>query len=133
MRFVRVTFRCFGPFEEQSLDLAGPGGLHVVFGPNEAGKKLCTPWFGCVFLFGFPPQSRDDFRFKYSQFRVRAQCSRIRPARRWNVTVRKGNKATLRMIDDRTEIPESIPDPTVGGLAATAIRAAIRAGFQAAR
>ena len=114
MRFVRVTFRCFGPFEEQSLDLSGPGGLHVVFGPNEAGKSSALRGLD-AFLFGFPPQSRDDFRFKYSQFRVR-RVLQDSSGQTLECVRRKGNIATLRMIDERTEIPESSLSRIIGGL-----------------
>ncbi len=114
MKFVRVTFRCFGPFEEQPLDLAGPGGFHVVFGPNEAGKSSALRGLH-AFLFGFPVQSGDNFRFQYTQFRVHAllmdsagttlECIR-----------RKGNKATLLAADEKTVIPETSLTRFLGGL-----------------
>ena len=40
MKFKRLVFRCFGPFKEQTLDLSAAAGLHVVHGPNEAGKSV---------------------------------------------------------------------------------------------
>ena len=114
MKFVRVTFRCFGPFEEQSLDLSGPCGFHVVFGPNEAGKSSALRGLHAL-LFGFPVQSADDFRFKYNQFRIHAslvdsagttlECIR-----------RKGKKATLLTADEKTEIPEASLTRFLGGL-----------------
>jgi len=114
MKFVRVTFRCFGPFEEQPLDLSGPCGFHVVFGPNEAGKSSALRGLHAL-LFGFPVQSGDDFRFKYNQFRIHAslvdsagttlECIR-----------RKGKKATLLTADEKTEIPEASLTRFLGGL-----------------
>ncbi|MGA2699471.1 MAG: AAA family ATPase [Isosphaeraceae bacterium] len=114
MKFVRVTFRCFGPFEEQPLDLSGPSGFHVVFGPNEAGKSSALRGLHAL-LFGFPVQSGDDFRFKYTQFRIHAslvdsagttlECIR-----------RKGKKATLLTADEKTEIPEASLTRFLGGL-----------------
>jgi len=114
MKFVRVTFRCFGPFEEQPLDLSGHCGFHVVFGPNEAGKSSALRGLHAL-LFGFPVQSGDDFRFKYTQFRIHAllvdsagttfECIR-----------RKGKKATLLTADEKTEIPETSMTRFLGGL-----------------
>ena len=114
MRFVRVTFRCFGPFEEQPLDLSGPSGFQIVFGPNEAGKSSALRGLH-AFLFGFPVQSGDDFRFKYAQFRIHAslvdsvgttlECVR-----------RKGKKDTLRTADEKTAIPETSLTRFLGGL-----------------
>jgi uncharacterized protein YhaN len=41
MRLARLDLRAFGPFTNVSLDFSGgaPGGLHVIYGPNEAGKS----------------------------------------------------------------------------------------------
>src|SRR5690606_28534640 len=41
VRFQRLHLRAFGPFTNEVLDLSGgaPGGLHVIYGPNEAGKS----------------------------------------------------------------------------------------------
>ena len=71
MRFLRVTFRCFGPFEEQTLDLSEAGHLYVIYGLNETGKSSALKGLR-AFLFGFHGQSKDDFRFRYNQFRVHA-------------------------------------------------------------
>lgn len=114
MRFLRVTFRCFGPFEEQPLDLSTPGGFHVIFGPNEAGKSSALRGLHAL-LFGFPVQSGDDFRFKYTEFRIHAQM--VDSAGTVLECVRrKGNKATLRATDDKTEIPQQALAQLLGGL-----------------
>src|SRR5690606_36881404 len=41
VRFDKLHLRAFGPFTDEVLDLRGgaPGGLHVIYGPNEAGKS----------------------------------------------------------------------------------------------
>jgi hypothetical protein len=114
MKFVRVTFRCFGPFEEQPLDLSGPCGLHVAFGPNEAGKSCALRGLHAL-LFGFPVQSGDDFRFKYAQFRIHA--SLVDSAGKTLECIRrKGKKDTLRAADDKTVIPETSLPQFLGGL-----------------
>jgi uncharacterized protein YhaN len=114
MKFRRVNFRSFGPFEDQLLDLSGPDGLHVVFGPNEAGKSSALRGLH-AFLFGFPVQSGDDFRFKYNQFRVRALLENS-ASETLECIRRKGKKATLLATDDRTEIAESSLAKFLGGL-----------------
>jgi uncharacterized protein YhaN len=114
MKFLRVTFRCFGPFEEQPLDLSGPCGFHIVFGPNEAGKSSALRGLHAL-LFGFPGQSSDNFRFNYTQFRVHALLVDSAGAT-FECIRRKGNKATLRAVDEKTEIPELSLTRFLGGL-----------------
>src|SRR5437879_5187148 len=104
MRFLRVTFRCFGPFEEQTLDLEQAGRLHVVYGGNETGKSAALSGL-LAFLFGFPGQSTDDFRFKYNQFRVHAVLEN-RAGEKLECIRRKGHKDTLRKSCDKEVIPD---------------------------
>jgi uncharacterized protein YhaN len=114
MKFLRVAFRCFGPFDDQTLELSGAEGFHVVFGPNEAGKSSALRGlYG--FLFGFPVRSSDDFRFKYGQFRVHAVLENTE-GKTLECIRRKGNKATLRASDDKTEVAESALAQYLGGL-----------------
>ena len=70
MKFVRIVFRCFGPFEDQPLELSSLGGFHVIFGPNEAGKSSAMRICMRSFL-GFPASlpttsvsSMHNFAFK---------------------------------------------------------------------
>ena len=60
MRFERLDFSAFGPFTGLSLDLSGgaPGGFHIVFGPNEAGKSSALRGVHDL-LFGFPERTPD--------------------------------------------------------------------------
>ena len=60
MRFQRLDFSAFGPFSKLSLDLSGgaPGGFHIVFGPNEAGKSSALRGVHDL-LFGFPERTPD--------------------------------------------------------------------------
>ena len=39
MRFLDLYLLAFGPFFGTRLDLGRPGVLHLIFGPNEAGKS----------------------------------------------------------------------------------------------
>lgn len=76
MRFLSITYRCFGHFEERTLDVAqGAQGLHLICGANEAGKSTALLGLEC-FLFGFPVKG--DIR----AFRYPAKDQRISAALR---------------------------------------------------
>ncbi|MCB1047830.1 MAG: AAA family ATPase [Calditrichaeota bacterium] len=70
MRIKQLDLRAFGPFTDVLLDFYSESpGLHVILGPNEAGKsstlRALKAW-----LFGFGPRTSDDFIHNYSQLRV---------------------------------------------------------------
>lgn len=72
MRIRRLDLIRIGPFRDQTLSFEqGNFGLHIVYGPNEAGKssalRAMTYW-----LFGFPGEtkSRDHFQYAYKDLRV---------------------------------------------------------------
>ncbi|QVQ50886.1 AAA family ATPase [Spiractinospora alimapuensis] len=59
MRIARLDLTAFGPFTDLSLDLSAPG-LHVVHGPNEAGKSSALAALGAL-LYGIPNRTTHDF------------------------------------------------------------------------
>jgi uncharacterized protein YhaN len=59
MRVDRLDLFAFGPFSEMTLDLSAPG-IHVIVGPNEAGKSTALHAFGQL-LYGIDERSRYDF------------------------------------------------------------------------
>ncbi len=63
MRIVRLDLKAFGPFTNLSLDFSGgsPGGLHVIYGPNEAGKSSALRAVRDL-LYGFEHRTRDAHR-----------------------------------------------------------------------
>ena len=113
MKFQQVIFRCFGPFEEKSLDFSG-GNLHVIFGPNEAGKSSALRGI-YAFLFGFGHTTADDHRFKTTQFRIQADLQNA-IGEALSCVRRKGKKATLMSPDEKTEIGEADLARFLGGL-----------------
>ncbi|WP_254506578.1 AAA family ATPase [Anatilimnocola floriformis] len=113
MKFQQVTFRCFGPFEEKSLDFSG-GNLHVIFGPNEAGKSTALRGL-YAFLFGFGHTTADDYLYKASQFRIQATLQNVAGEVLESVR-RKGKKATLILTDEKTEIAETELARFIGGV-----------------
>src|SRR5688572_27228340 len=115
MRFGRLELVAFGPFSERSLDLSGgaPGGLHLVYGKNAAGKSTALRAIGDL-LFGIPPKTGDDHLHPYAQLRIRAEL--------WNgagpplvVQRLKRNKDALRDESD-SPIDEAVLARLLGGL-----------------
>ncbi len=61
MRINYLDISAFGPFTGMVLDFSATGSdLHVIYGPNEAGKSSALRALK-AWLFGFPERTRDDF------------------------------------------------------------------------
>ncbi len=73
MRFLRLDLRAFGPFADPPpLDLSGGDrGLHLILGPNEAGKSTTLRAIRHL-LFGFPARTSDDHLTPYEKLRISA-------------------------------------------------------------
>ncbi len=70
MRIKRLELKAFGPFTDRTLDFSSNlPGLHVVYGPNEAGKSSSLRALQALF-FGFHPRSGDNFIHSYDQLLV---------------------------------------------------------------
>jgi uncharacterized protein YhaN len=93
MRLRQLELVRYGGYADRSLDFGdATTDLHLIVGPNEAGKSTLLSAIG-DFLFGFPQQTTQDWRFDYNVLRVRAvveQAGDLLEAIR-----RKGNKSTL--------------------------------------
>ena len=119
MRIDRLDLIAFGPFAGASLDLsAGEFGLHVIHGPNEAGKSSSLRALRPLF-FGFKHQTADDFRHPYKDLRVGASL-RLGDGSSLDVIRRKALKKSLyRAPEDREEVEESLlADRFLGGISA---------------
>jgi len=70
MRLKRLDLRAFGPFTDQVLEFnSREPGLHIIFGPNEAGKSSSLRALKAL-LYGFDQQTPDNFRHNYDQLLV---------------------------------------------------------------
>ncbi|NOX25557.1 MAG: AAA family ATPase [Deltaproteobacteria bacterium] len=70
MRLKRLDLKAFGPFTERSLEFDSKNpGLHIIFGPNEAGKSSSLRGLKAL-LYGFHPQTPDNFLHNYDQLLV---------------------------------------------------------------
>lgn len=68
MRIEQLHLLAFGPFRDLVLDFSAPG-LHVVFGPNEAGKSTTLRAIANL-LYGIEATTPDAHRHKPSDLRV---------------------------------------------------------------
>lgn len=94
MRILRLDLLAFGPFTETSLDLsAGAGGLHIIYGPNEAGKSsTLRAIYGL--LYGIPVRSADSFVHEPKSLRIGALLENSEK-KQLHFHRRKGKKDTL--------------------------------------
>ena len=97
MRFRQLELMRYGGFEDRVFDFGeGCPDLHLVVGPNEAGKSTTLQAIG-DFLFGIPSQSNQNWRYDYGQLRLRALIEH--EGELLDVTRRKGNRDTLLKVD----------------------------------
>lgn len=110
MRIRRLDLLSFGPFSGQSLTFDdGDFGLHLVYGPNEAGKSSSLRALQQL-LFGIAPPTkcRDDFVHSHNDLRI-GGLFEDRDGRMLEVIRRKGGQNSLRAADDKTVVdPEEL-------------------------
>lgn len=120
MRIDRLELRRFGRFTDVTIDLAqqvtasGAEGLHVVYGPNEAGKSTALRALGDV-LFDYPVRSTDDFLHEKSELRLGATL-RARDGRVLSFVRRKANKQPLWDASESTPLAGDALTPFLHGL-----------------
>src|SRR5581483_1089878 len=73
MRFRELRLSAYGPFTDALIDFGAAGNtdLHIVSGPNEAGKSTTLRAIDAL-LFGFPNQTDDAHTHPYDHLRVGA-------------------------------------------------------------
>ena len=105
MKILELRLHAFGPFTDRVLDFsAGQEGLHLVMGPNEAGKSSALRALKQA-LFKIPVQSTDDFIHPYRKLQIGLKL-RNADGREINLVRRKGSANTL--LDEMGKpVPES--------------------------
>lgn len=94
MKFLNLNLQSYGPFTGKLLEFSrGREGVHLVYGPNEAGKSAALRAL-TSFLFGIPPRTTDNFLHDNSALRIRATLLHSDGSRKEFVR-RKGNRDTL--------------------------------------
>ena len=105
MKLARLLLQAFGPFTDKTLDFAAsPGNLHLIYGPNEAGKSSALRAITDL-RFGIPLRSPDDFVHATGQMRIAGLFidDRGEPI---GLIRRKGRPPTLSRFDVATEQPD---------------------------
>lgn len=99
MRILRLDLIAFGPFTDTSLELdQGKWGLHLIYGPNEAGKSTALRAVKQL-LYGVPHNSSDNFVHPYQALRVGGLLE-ASDGTRLECVRRKGRSKTLRSLDE---------------------------------
>lgn len=101
MKLLSLDLLAYGPFTETSIDLSGGDcGLHVIFGPNEAGKSSTLRAIHGL-LFGIRANTTDNFLHDNRQLRI-GGCLRNSEGDEFRFVRRKGNRSTLLNPDSKT-------------------------------
>jgi len=107
MKILELRLIAHGPFTDMVIDLSdGNEGLHIIYGPNEAGKSSALRALQNL-LYGIPERSTDDFLHPYSKMRIGAAIQSSK-GDVLKFVRRKGRSNTLRLEDDKTVIEESL-------------------------
>ncbi len=110
MRLITLLLQAFGPFRNKTLDFStGSADLHVIYGPNEAGKSSALRAMTDL-RFGIPLRSPDDFIHAAGDLRI-AGIFLDQSGERLGLVRRKGRGATLSRLDATTE--QRDPGPAV--------------------
>ena len=114
MKIKSLALKAFGPFSGQVLDFSSTlPGLHIVYGPNEAGKSTTMRALKAL-LFGFPRQTNDNFIHQYPQLLL-GGCLQGCDGKELTFFRRKKNKTDLFDLHDNP-IDQSALTPYLGGL-----------------
>ena len=112
MRLLRLDLIAFGPFTGAAFDFASPGdtaaggspGLHLLYGPNEAGKTTARRSLRLA-LYGFPHKVEHAFRHAATDLRIgmTLEGPRGEPVA---FVRRRGNKNTLLAADGQAALTD---------------------------
>lgn len=120
MKIRTLFLKAFGPFTDTSLDFSGPANLHLIYGPNEAGKSSALRAMGDL-RYGIPSRSSDDFVHPFKDMLL-GGCFEDAAGRAIGLARRKGNKDTLMGADPHTGVP------VAGSVAAPEVLLALTGG-----
>jgi uncharacterized protein YhaN len=114
VKILDLHLRAFGPFTDCDLDLSGgQQGLHLIFGPNEAGKSSALRALRAL-LYGIPERTGDDFLHDRQDLRVGGRL-RGSDGAEVHCVRRKGRKNTLLDRDGKT-LPDDVLAPLLAGV-----------------
>jgi uncharacterized protein YhaN len=115
VRILRLDLLRFGPFTDVSLAFdAGPSGLHIVFGRNEAGKSSALRALRQYF-YDIPHNSSDNFLHAHPDMRIGAVLESA-SGEQLHAIRRKGRAQTLRAADDIEPLDPARLTAMLGGV-----------------
>ena len=116
MRLRRLDLTRYGRFTGQSIDFGlaeeKQPDLHILYGPNEAGKSTALAAF-LDFLFGIEPRSRFNFLHPYPTMRIGAVLELARGTREL-VRVKRVQNSLLDSSDQ--PVPDAIIQAELGSI-----------------
>ncbi|MDH5666830.1 MAG: AAA family ATPase [Nitrospira sp.] len=105
MKLLRLLLQAFGPFTNKVVDFsAGPNNLHLIYGPNEAGKSSALRAMTDL-RFGIPVRSTDSFVHAPGDLRI-AGVFLSQTGQSIGFVRRKGKGNTLSRLNVKTEQPD---------------------------
>ena len=113
MRLLSLDLERYGPFTGRRVEFRADARLHVVLGPNEAGKSSALAAVTDL-LFGIETRTAYAFLHEMPQLRIGAEIGSA-DGGRLAFRRRKGNRNTLVDADDAA-LPEAALAPFLGGL-----------------
>ena len=111
MKIDRLDLLAYGPFRDRSVEL-GPG-LHLLYGPNEAGKSTTLRALSSLF-FGYPDRRQDDWLVGTADMALGARISR-RDGRSMEFVRRRRGRLPL-ATPDGTVLSEDALSAFLGGI-----------------
>ncbi|HPT83352.1 MAG TPA: AAA family ATPase [Limnochordia bacterium] len=113
MRIKYLRLPAFGIFTEQAINFAPERGLHLIYGPNEAGKSTLLSAIGDA-LFGIPRVSSHAFLHKPAALRIVLGLE-LADGRELGFIRRRGTKNTILDLHENA-LPEDVLAPYLAGL-----------------
>ena len=116
MRIHVLDLKAFGPFSERRIDLSkGNQGLHIIYGPNEAGKSVALRAL-LSFFYGISERTTDDFLHDKSDLRIGVSLQHS-DGSELALVRRKGRKNTLLDYDGKV-VSEAVLNRFLSGVGA---------------
>ncbi len=113
MKLLELNLIAFGPFSDCRIDFSsGQPGLHMIYGPNEAGKSSSLLAIDYL-LFGFPSQTSVDFKHPYKNLRIGGRLGHS-DHNAVSVVRRKANQKSLRCAQDQEPLDDDVLRPYLG-------------------
>lgn len=103
MKIRQLFLKAFGPFTDATLDFSGPARIHLIYGPNEAGKSSALRALGDL-RYGIHARSTDDFIHAFKDMLL-AGTFEDAAGQVHTLARRKGTKNTLMLADPATGLP----------------------------